>query len=188
MKRAVFFDLQGTLGGDPLGNALEFALYPFAAAAIRLLNEAGMVVVVVTNQSGIAKGRLTHSQFDGRMDALREEIAEVGAHLDAIYCCPHSRADGCVCRKPQPALLEQAALDFDLTLSASYVVGDMGATDMAMALNGGCRAVLVRTGAGEGSLREYRRLWSDLEADYIAADALDAARWITLDATPSPTT
>jgi D-glycero-D-manno-heptose 1,7-bisphosphate phosphatase len=181
MRRAVFFDLQGTLGGDPLGNALEFKLYPFAPEAIRLINEAGMAAVVLTNQSGIAKGRLTYAQFEQRMFALREELALQGARLDAVYCCPHSGADGCACRKPQTELLHRAVRELGVHLGASYVVGDMGATDIVLARNGGCRAVLVRTGVGEGSLREYRHLWADIEPDFIAQDVLAAAHWITAD-------
>ena len=183
MKRAVFFDLQGTLGGDPLGNAGEFALYPFAAEAIRLINAAGMAAVVVTNQSGIAKGRLTLAQFEERMVALRDEPAAQGAHLDGVYCCPHSRADGCSCRKPQPALLHRAERELGVCLAASYVVGDMGASDMVLARNSGCRAVLVCTGAGEGSLGEYRHLWAEIEPDFVAPNVLAAARWICGDAT-----
>lgn len=182
LRRAVFFDLQGTLGDNPLGHALEFTLFPFAAEAIHLINETGIAAVVLTNQSGIAKGRLTRAQFEQRMTALRQELAAEGAHLNAIYCCPHSRADRCACRKPQPELLHQAERELGVNLSHSYVVGDMGASDMVLARNGGCRAVLVRTGAGEGSLTEYRHLWAEIEPDYVAADVLAAARWIVAEA------
>ena len=100
------------------------------------------------------------------------------ATLDAVYYCPHAADDGCNCRKPRPGLVQQAREDFGLRLDQCYLVGDVGAWDMVLAKTVGCRAVLVRTGWGEGSLGPYRHLWRDIEPDYVATDVLDAARWI----------
>lgn len=176
--KAVFLDLQGTLGGDGLGHILDFRLFPFAAPALQVLNAADLLVIVVTNQSHIAKGRLTYSQYEEKMQILRDELAHQGVRVDAVHCCPHSSADGCSCKKPLPGMLLQARDEFDLDLAECYVVGDMGANDMVLARAVGAKGVLVLTGVGKGSLHEYRQEWAHIEPDFIAADVLEAARWI----------
>ena len=177
-RKAVFLDLQGTLGGEGFGDILDFAFFPSAIPAIRLLNEADLWAIVITNQSHISRGDFTYEEFEARVEELKRELAEHGARLDGVYCCPHTREDGCSCKKPLPGMVLQAQDDFDLDLSECYLVGDVGAWDMVLAHSVGCRAVLVRTGLGEGSLEEYRHLWADIELDFVAQDVLDAARWI----------
>ncbi len=174
----MFLDLQGTLGGDGLGDVLSFTLYPFAIPAIRLINEVGLLAIVVTNQTHIARGDFTMADFHRRTGEIRLELAGGGAWLDDVYCCPHSPADACECRKPLPGMLLQAQDDHLLDLSGSYVVGDSGPADVVLARVVGCAAVLVRTGLGTGSLVAYRHLWADLEPSYVAQDVLAAARWI----------
>ena len=175
---AVFFDLQGTLGGDGLGNILDFEFFPQAIQAIQYLNSYGLTTIVVTNQSQIARGRLTYAQYLKRVDNLQEILAKNHAHLDAFYCCPHTKDQGCNCCKPRPGLVFQAQKDFQLDLATCYLVGDTGAWDMLLAKAIGCHSVLVRTGLGESSLGEFRHTWADFEADFIAEDVLEAARWI----------
>lgn len=177
-RRAAFLDLQGTLGGEGFGDVRDFNLFPWAPEAVRLLNSAGMVVVIVTNQSRISTGMITWEYFNKRMADLRKELAAQCASVEAVFCCPHGADDGCPCRKPSPALLYRARDELKLDLAHSYVVGDHGASDMGMAHAAGCRAVLVRTGLGEGSLGTYRSLWSDIEPDCVADDLLHAAHWI----------
>lgn len=181
LRRAVFFDLQGTLGGDGLGDIRTFSFFPWSARALRTINLSGMLALVATNQSHIARGFFTQAAFDQRMAALQLELAVQGARLDGVYCCPHSSkvGDDCDCRKPKPGLLLRAQYDFSLNLSACFVVGDAGAWDMLMAKAAGCRAVLVRTGLGESSLGEYRSSWANMEPDFIADNALQAADWIS---------
>jgi D-glycero-D-manno-heptose 1,7-bisphosphate phosphatase len=177
-RKAVFLDLQGTLGGDGLGDILDFAFFPFAVPAIKLLNEADLLTIAITNQTHISQGRFTYDEFEKRIDDLKQELAEHEAKLDAVYCCPHVPADRCSCRKPSPGMVLQAQRDFDLDLSRCYVIGDRGDADMVLARSVGCKAVLVRTGLGEGSLGQYRDWWADVEPDFVAQDVLDAARWI----------
>jgi D-glycero-D-manno-heptose 1,7-bisphosphate phosphatase len=175
---AVFLDLQGTLGGDGLGDIRDFTFFPEAFPAIRRLHEIAVPVFTVTNQSHIAKGLFTLDAFNRRMTELLRELTERGAGLDGVYCCPHSEQDNCTCRKPRTGLLEQAQGEFALDLSRCYVVGDSGAWDIVMARRAGCKAILVRSGLGESSLGEYRHLWKDTEPDFLAADILQAAEWI----------
>jgi histidinol-phosphate phosphatase family protein len=177
-RKTVFLDLQGTLGGEGLGHILDFSFYPFSIPAIKLLNETGLLAIVITNQSHISRGHFTYDEFEKRMDDLKLELAEGGARLDGVYCCPHTEEDNCSCRKPKPGMVLQAQRDFDLDLSKCYLVGDVGAWDMVLARSVGCKAVLVRTGLGEGSLGQYRNRWADIEPDFVARDVLDAAVWI----------
>jgi len=178
MKKAVFLDLEGTLGGDGFGDILSFSFYPSAIPAIKMLNEAELLAIVVTNQSHISRGDFTYQDFESRMDDLKRELAEHRAKLDAFYCCPHTHEDKCLCRKPLPGMIIQAQKDFDIELSESYMVGDTGAWDMVLARSVGCKAILVRTGLGEGSLGDYRHEWADIEPDFVAEDVLEAVRWI----------
>ena len=177
-RKAVFLDLQGTLGGEGLGDILGFSFYPFSIPAIKLLNEANLLVVVVTNQSHISKGYFTYDDFESRFDELKQELARQGARLDAVYCCPHTTEDGCSCKKPLPGMVLQAQRDLDLDLTECYLVGDVGAWDMVLARLVGCKAVLVRTGLGKGSLGEYRHSWADIEPNLVADNVLEAAQWI----------
>lgn len=175
-RAAVFFDLHGTLGDFELPP--EFAWYPNAAEAIGLVNQAGLCAIAITNQGPIAHGRFTLEEFWGRMGELERELVWFGARLDAVYCCPHSRTDGCDCCKPRTALAEEACRRFNLEPRLSYVVGDRGDFDMLLASAIGAAGILVRTGAGPDSLAEFRNTWADVEPRYVADDVLDASRWI----------
>jgi D-glycero-D-manno-heptose 1,7-bisphosphate phosphatase len=178
MQKAVFLDLQGTLGGEGLGDILGFSFFPGSVEAIRRLNHAGVLAIVVTNQSHIAKGLLSLADFEQRMLDLNLELAQQGAHFDGVYCCPHTALDNCDCRKPKPGMLLKACKDFGLHISDCFLVGDTGAWDMVLARDVGCKAVLVRTGLGESSLGEYRSTWQEIDPDFIADDAASAVDWI----------
>jgi D-glycero-D-manno-heptose 1,7-bisphosphate phosphatase len=107
-RAAVFLDLQGTLGGEGLGDIKHFTFFPSAIPAIKLLNDANLLAIVVTNQSHIAKGFFTFEYFSERMEVLKNELYEGGARLDAVYCCPHETQDNCSCEKPKPGMLVAA--------------------------------------------------------------------------------
>lgn len=177
-NKAVFLDLQGTLGGDGLGDIMDFEFYPYSIEAIKLLNDNNILAIVVTNQSRIAKGFLTMMDFNNRVEVLKAELSSKNAHIDAVYCCPHGRNDNCECKKPKTGMLVQAQKDFNIDLTESYVIGDMGASDMVMANKAGAKGILVRTGVGEGSLTEFRNAWSEIEPDYVADNVLEAVKWI----------
>jgi histidinol-phosphate phosphatase family protein len=145
-RRAVFLDRDGTLIEDVhyLNDPARVTLVRGAAEAVRALRERGWATVVVTNQSGIARGLVTPAQFDAvtaRLDAL---LAERGATLDATYHCPHlpELTGPCACRKPGPAMYERAARELGLDLAGSLYVGDRW-RDVAPALLFGGRGVLV---------------------------------------------
>ncbi|MCI5220398.1 MAG: HAD family hydrolase [Candidatus Electrothrix sp. LOE2] len=130
---AVFLDRDGTINEQMgyINHISRFILLPGAAQAIRTLNEQHIPVVVVTNQSGLARGYFPPSLLDEVHARMKRELAAAGAHIDGIYICPHHpeareeqfRKD-CTCRKPKTGLLEQAAAELDLDLQRSFMVGD----------------------------------------------------------------
>jgi D-glycero-D-manno-heptose 1,7-bisphosphate phosphatase len=159
-SRAVFLDRDGTILDEVgyLNHISRFHLYPFAAAAIRRLNDVGLPVVVVTNQSGVARGFFPESLVHETHEKLRAALAREGAHVDAFYFCPHLAADNCTCRKPLPGMLERAAREHNLSLTGSFVVGDRYA-DMELAHAAGCRSILVLTGYGTGDHYYHQETW-----------------------------
>ena len=155
MQRAVFLDRDGTINleREYLYQIEEFEFVPGAPEAIRLLNEAGFVVVVVTNQSGVGRGYYTEDDVEALHRFVSQELARHGAHVDAWMYCPHhpsgrgSYSLPCLCRKPLPGMLLEAASRFDIDLEHSVMIGDK-CSDMEAGVAAGCRPILVRSGYG----------------------------------------
>lgn len=183
-RPAVFLDRDGTLDTELefLVDPAEVRLYPGAARAVRAFNERGIPVVVVTNQSAIARGLLDEAGLARVHARLAERLAEEGAHVDLVLACPHHPTEGvppwrrvCGCRKPAPGLLVEAARRLGLDLSASWMVGD-AARDLEAGRRAGARSLLVLTGKGRDELAR-------LEAQgrpprWVAPDLLRAAERI----------
>ena len=150
-RRAVFLDRDGTLIEDTgyVGDRHEVELIDGAAGAVRRLNDAGLLAVLVTNQSGIARGLFTEADFEAVQGSLAAELGRAGAHLDAVYMCPHhpdyDRA--CDCRKPGTGLHRRAAAELGIDLARSFYVGDRW-RDVAATRELGGSPYVVRTGAG----------------------------------------
>lgn len=174
----MFLDRDGTLAEESgyLNHAGRFRMFPFAAAAVRNLAEAGFAVFVATNQSGVGRGYFPESLVQEIHETMQRQLAAAGAHLDGIYYCPHTSDDGCDCRKPRPGMLLRAAREHALDLRRSYVVGDRYA-DIETAHSAGAAGVLVRTGYGAGELQWHRAKWPK-SPDAIADDLGAAAAWI----------
>lgn len=155
MKRAVFLDRDGTINVEKeyLYQAAQFEFIDGAPEAINLLNQAGFMVVVVTNQSGVARGYYTEDDVEILHRHISRELERYDAHVDAWLYCPHhpsgrgSYALPCACRKPLPGMLKDAARRFDIDLENSTMIGDKRA-DIEAGLAAGCRTILVRTGYG----------------------------------------
>ena len=178
LKSAVFFDRDGTVSEEVgyLNHISRFCMFPFVPAAIRRLNESGLLVFVITNQSGVARGYYPESLVQTVHDLMTQKLTEAGAHLDGIYYCPHASADVCACRKPGSGMLHQASAEHGVDLTRSFVVGDRH-SDVELAHRVGARSIMVRTGYGEGEILWHADKWT-LKPDYIAADLAAAAHWI----------
>ncbi len=146
MNRAVFLDRDGTIAKNVhyCRHPEDFVLFTDAAKVIKLLNEHGFKVIIITNQSGVGRGYFDEETLGKIHEKMKEELANKGAHIDGIYYCPHHPDDNCRCRKPKPALVLQAARDFDIDLKHSFVVGDLH-MDVDLGKAAGCRTILIGT-------------------------------------------
>ena len=184
-RPAVFLDRDGTINEQMgyVNHLSRFQLLPGVARAIRSLNEAGLPVVVVTNQSGLARGYFPESLLEAVHAELHRLLAREGAHLDGLYICPHHpeareerfRLD-CDCRKPRTGLLERAAAELGLDLGRSYMVGDRW-SDLRCGAAVGATTVLVLTGYGRGDAM-YVGPGQTVQPDHVAEDLERAAAWI----------
>jgi histidinol-phosphate phosphatase family protein len=180
---AVFLDRDGTLIEEVgyLDRPARLELFPWSIDAIGALNRAGLRVVIVTNQSGVARGFFTEAVVDIVHRRLADELAVGGAWIDAYYYCPH-HPDGkvpeyarvCACRKPAVGLIERAVRELDVDPIKSFVVGDRW-LDVALGRGVGARGILVRTGYGAD---EERRPQPGLAADAVLNNMIEAVGWI----------
>jgi D-glycero-D-manno-heptose 1,7-bisphosphate phosphatase len=170
--RAVFLDRDGTLIEDSgyVRDPGAMQLLPGAAEAVALLNRAEWLPIVVTNQSGIARGWLTQAEYFATERRLEELLAAAGGRIAAQYHCPHLPAvtGECECRKPGPLLYKQAADRFGLDLSASYWIGDR-LRDIEGAKRFGGRGILVLTGEGREEATAAEGAGWAVAADLAAA-------------------
>ena len=182
-QAAVFLDRDGTMIEDVgyLDALSRVEFYPWTVDAIRMLNRAGLPVVVVTNQSGIARGLFSEAFVGETHRHIDARLAAGGARVDAYYYCPHhpdgrvaAYARACDCRKPGRALIDRAAADLGLDPGRSFVVGDKW-LDVQLGRAVGARAILVRTGLGAA---EERRPPAGVTADAVVDNLAAATAWI----------
>lgn len=182
---AVFIDRDGTLTEEVgyVNHPARLRLLPRSVEAVRLINESGIKAVMVTNQSGVARGYFTEDLLHAVNAELLSQLKARGAFLDGLYTCTHHPTEGvppyrarCDCRKPAPGLLVRAAEELGIDLTSSYMVGDK-ISDVAVGLKVGAKGILVLTGYGLGEW-EYQRSGWTVQPDHVAGDLLDAARWI----------
>jgi histidinol-phosphate phosphatase family protein len=165
-RKAVFLDRDGVINANVnrLAKPEDFVMLPGVPEAIRRLNEAGYKVIMLTNQPDIAKGFVTFSEIGAIHDKMRGLLAKEGAHIDAVYICPHHPDKGfpgelpelkidCDCRKPKPGLVLRAARENNIDLSSSWLVGDSN-SDIAAGKAAGVRTILSSFGGGSGAKHE----------------------------------
>jgi len=143
---AIFLDRDGTLIEEVnfLSRVEDLRIFPFTKTALQQLSDAGFLLFVVTNQSGIGRGLFTTDD----MKRIHEELqAEFGSLISGFYFCPHLPDAGCECRKPKTALIERAAEEHAIDIASSWFVGDKD-LDIQTGLNAGMRTCLVSTGYG----------------------------------------
>ena len=186
-RRAVFMDRDGTISEEVgyVNHPARYRVFPYSAEAVRLLNEAGWLAILVTNQAGVARGYFTEDLINAVHDVLKLELKGRGARLDAIYYCAHHPTVGdapyrfdCDCRKPKPGLIHRAAAEFDIDLGRSWMIGDRY-SDIELARNASVRSAFVMSGYGRGEWEYQRAAWKH-EPDLVAEDLLEAVKKIVM--------
>ena len=182
MERAVFLDRDGTIVEDVgyLHELNKVKFLPGASKAIKLANESGFKVIVITNQAGVARGYFTEETVKEINKYIQETLAGEGAFIDMIYYCPH-HIEGiieeyrkeCHYRKPNPGMIEKAAREFSLDLKNSFVIGDK-LSDIEAGHRAGCRAILL---AGEDPPHNEKEVATI--PDHTVPDLYQAVKWLT---------
>ena len=181
MTKAVFLDRDGVINRKaPEGRYVthweDFHVLPGAVEGIALLNQASFSVIIVTNQRCVAKGLMTVADLEKLHQRMTKVLAQAGATIDAIYCCPHELEQSCSCRKPAPGMLLDAASSRGIDLRTSWMIGD-SEIDVEAGKNAGCKtARLLATNETIGE--SGRPGTARNRADIVALSLLDAVRQI----------
>jgi D-glycero-D-manno-heptose 1,7-bisphosphate phosphatase len=177
LRPAVFLDRDGTINVEKnyLIDPTEFDFIPGVPEALKKLQDAGYLLVVVTNQSGVARGYFSEAQVSKLHEYMLDLLSEAGVALAGIYICPHHPTAGvgdyrldCNCRKGKPGMLHRAARDLNIDLQKSFMVGDKTA-DIQAGQAAGCKTILVCTGHGQDFVREAVQYSAPVVADLPAA-------------------
>jgi D-glycero-D-manno-heptose 1,7-bisphosphate phosphatase len=186
MKRpAVFIDRDGTISEEVgyVNHPTRFRVFPYAAEAIKTLNDNNWLAILVTNQAGVARGYFSEDVIGKVHERLTQALGERNAQLDAIYYCAHHPTVGeppyrfdCDCRKPKPGLIKRAATDLEIDLEKSWMVGDRY-SDIELAHNAGLKSAFVLSGYGLGEY-EYQSGGWKLQPDLVCRDLLEAVERI----------
>ena len=175
-KKAVFVDRDGTINVNVeyLDNPEGFQMYPGVAEGIKQLKEKGFLIILVTNQSGVARGFFTLETLKKIHERMINEFKEKGTNIDEIYICPHHPDENCDCRKPNTALFEKAIADFDIDTSKSFVIGDR-MMDVEAGHKMGLKTVIVpeRIKMVDKEMKE-----SKVTPDFYCKDFLTGVKWI----------
>lgn len=184
-KPAIFLDRDGTLNEERgyINHIDRFILIPGVPKAVKLINDLGYLAIVITNQSGIARGYYDLARLKTYHNKLKKELSEAGAKLDAIYFCPHhpqgkvkKYAIECDCRKPKTGMIDQAIKDFEIDLEHSFLIGDRY-RDILFGKKLNMKSILVKTGYGKGEWEFEKYTWK-VQPDYVAENLLEAVNWI----------
>lgn len=186
MKRpAVFIDRDGTISEEVgyVNHPSRFRVFPYSSEAIRILNDAGWLAILITNQAGVARGYFSEDVIHKVHDQLTHDLQNGSAKLDAIYYCAHHPSVGeppyrldCDCRKPRTGLIQQAAKDFEIDMAASWMAGDRY-SDVELARNAGLRSAFVLSGYGRGEWEYQSQAWAH-QPDLVCENLLEAVKSI----------
>ena len=146
-KKYIFLDRDGVLNKKPpraeyIINPDDFVWLDGAKEAIKKLNKAGYFIIIISNQAGIARGIMSLSDFKNVQNKMNQDLLAIGAHVDAVYYCPHGWDDDCECRKPKPGMIYQAQKDYSINLTKSVMIGD-DERDILTAQNANMKGILV---------------------------------------------
>ena len=144
LRKAVFIDRDGTITRDVsyCSRPKDLELFEGAAQSVKKLNDAGYLVIMITDQSGIGRGYFTEDTLHKIHEKMKKDLANEGAIVDSIYYCPHHPQENCNCRKPNTGLIKKAIQDFDISIKESYVMGDR-LRDIELAERIGCKPIKV---------------------------------------------
>jgi D-glycero-D-manno-heptose 1,7-bisphosphate phosphatase len=175
-RKAVFLDRDGVLNvrapeHDYVRRVSDFRIVPGVADAVARLTAAGLLVMVVTNQRGIARKLVEIAEVERMHQKLQETVEQAKGKIERFYICPHDHGDGCDCRKPSPGMLLRAQRDYCLDLRNSWMVGDTE-SDVEAGRRAGCRTILISPTSGENVL--------GVQPDYRAASLSDAVDHILI--------
>ncbi len=188
-RPAVFLDRDGTLVREVgyLDSPGKLELLPGATDALRMFHQMGFLRIVVSNQSGVARGYFDENTVREVQVAFEKLLEQANSAVDAFYYCPHHPTAGasryrkqCDCRKPEPGMLLQAARDFSIDLAESYMIGDKE-SDIAAGKKLGLRTILVLTGYGRETAERIKKMPPRDLPDHIAGDIGEAAELISRD-------
>ena len=176
VNKAVFIDRDGTINVNVeyLNTPDNFQIYPGVAEGIKLLQDNGYKIIVITNQSGIARGYFSEETLDMIHEKMKNELSNKGASIDAIYFCPHHPEDGCNCRKPNIGLFKKAIKDFDVDPMHSFIIGDR-MLDVEAGFKIGLKTVLVPE---DKEKVEKEMMESKIKPDYVCEDFYSGIKWI----------
>jgi len=173
MKKIIFLDRDGTIIFDPEDERVDredkIKLFLDSIEALKYLADNNFSVVLITNQAGVAEGRINLQDFDRINNKVLEMLAPSGIKILKTYVCPHSPEDKCECRKPKPTMILEAAKEFGIDLAKSYMVGDRE-SDILAGINAGIKTVLVKTANKPVKVKE---------ATYTTLTLLDAVKYIS---------
>lgn len=187
LSKAVFLDRDGTLNFDPgyLGNPDDLELYPDAGQVLSdLKNKYHFKLIVISNQSGVARGLVTEEQVKSVNDALNKKLSNFDVQIDAFYYCPFhpdfSSADDCLCRKPAPKMIFDSAKEFNIDLLKSYLIGDSD-VDIKAGAAANVKTILVKTGYGAESISILQN--GNYFPSFVAENLTEAYNFIINDST-----
>ena len=143
MNKAVFLDRDGVINqnrDDYVKSLEELHIFPFVATLIQKLHELNFLVIVITNQSVINRGLISREKLNEIHNAIQDYMVKNNTSIDAFYYCPHRPDENCKCRKPNPGLIKQAAIDFQINLSQSWMIGD-NQKDFDAGISAGCKSI-----------------------------------------------
>lgn len=173
MNKIIFLDRDGTVIVDPEDERVDsedkIKLFPDTIEALKYLADNDFAVILITNQAGIAEGRINAQDFERINNKVLEMLAPSGVKILKTFMCPHSPEDKCECRKPKPTMLFEAAKEFNIDLAHTYMVGDR-ASDIMAGINAGTKTILVKTANINVESKE---------ANFTASTLIDAVKYIS---------
>ncbi|MGB8656408.1 MAG: HAD family hydrolase [Candidatus Zixiibacteriota bacterium] len=178
-SKTAFLDRDGTIieEKDFIKTPDQIEFIPGSVDAVKILRDLGYKIIVISNQSGVGRGILTEQMVRRVNESFLVRLREEDAPADGLYFCPHNPEDGCDCRKPTTGMIKKAVLEHKLNLRDAVVIGDK-LTDVELGKNIGAKTILVLTGYGKKELDKLVDMVPSRKPDFVAANLLDAARWL----------